>query len=135
MSIIISKEREISIELIQGMKEMKEILIQKEMLRDVVDNGFWEILYIRKYFQNEIIYSPFIYYTLDNMGDSNDLLKEINETQGDYVSPELARKVSLYYMAKNELVRDIRYYLCKKYNINYNKELEARKARNKKEGK
>lgn len=117
------------------MKEMKENSIHKEMLRDVVDNGFWEILYIRKYFLDEIIYSPFIYYTLDNMRDSNDLLEEINETTGKFVSPELARKVSLYYKAKNELVRDIRYYLCKEYNINYNKELEARKARNKKEGK
>ena len=114
---------------------MKEILIQKEMLRDVVDNGFWEILNIRKYFKNEIFYSPFIDYTLDNMGDSNDLLKEINETRGEYVTPELARKVSLYYKAKNELVRDVSYYLCKEYNINYNKELEARKTRNKKEGK
>lgn len=99
------------------------------MLRDVVDNGFWEILYIRKYFLNEIIYSPFIDYTLDNMGDSNDLLKEINETSGNFVSPQLARKVSLYYKAKNELVRDIRYYLCKDYNIDYNKELEVRKAK------
>lgn len=114
---------------------MKENYIHKEMLRDVVDNGFWEVLYIRKYFLNEIIHSPFIDYTLDNMKDSSDLLKELNETTGDFVSPELARKISLYYIAKNELVMDIRYYLYKEYNINYNKELEARKARNKKEGK
>lgn len=120
------------------MKEMKEILIHKEMLRNVVDSGFWEILYIRKYFLDEIIYSPFIDYTLDNMGDSNDLLKEINETSGNYVTPELARKVSLYYKAKNELVRDISFYLCKEYNITYSKELEKRKqkkAKLKKEGK
>ena len=78
------------------------ILIHKEMLRDVVDNGFWEILYIRKYFLDEIIHSPFIDYTLDNLGDSNDLLKEINETTGKFVTPELARKVSLYYKSKNE---------------------------------
>lgn len=107
------------------------------MLRDVVDRGFWEILYIRKYFLDELIYSPFIDYTLDNMGDSNDLLIEINKTTGKFVSPELARKVSLYYKSKNELIRDIRYYLCKEYNITYSEELEKRKqkAKLKKEGK
>lgn len=107
------------------------------MLRDVVNTGFWEILYIRKYFLDEIIYSPFIDYTLDNMGDSNDLLKEINETIGEFVTPELARKVSLYYTSKNELIRDISYYLSKEYNITYSKELEKRKqkAKLKKEGK
>lgn len=137
MSIIISVEREGVRDTPLGMKEMKENLIHKEMLRDVVDRGFREILYIRKYFLDEIIYSPFIDYTLDNMGDSNDLLKEINETTGNFVSPELARKVSLYYKAKNELVRDISYYLCKEYNITYSKELEKRKqkAKLKKEGK
>lgn len=113
------------------MQEMKEILIHKEMLRDAVDSGFWEILYIRKYFLDEISYTPFINYTLDNMGDSNDLLKEINETTGKFVTPELARKVSLYYKAKNELVRDISYYLCKEYNITYSKELEKRKQKSK----
>lgn len=113
---------------------MKEILIHKDMLRDVVDNAFWEILYIRKYFLNEIIYTPFIDYTLDSMGDSNDLLKEINETTGKFISSKLARKVSLYYKAEQELVRDIRYYLCKEYNITYSKELEIRKQKAK-EGK
>lgn len=109
------------------------------MVRDVVDNGFWEILYIRKYFLNEIIYTPFIDYTLDSLGDSNDLLKEINETTGKFVTPELARKVSLFYNSEQELVRDIRYYLCKEYNINYSTELEIRKQKakrkEKKEGK
>ena len=118
-------------------KRMEKILIHKEILRDVVDHGFWEILYIRKYFLDEIIYSPFIDYTIDNMGDSNDLLKEINETKGKFVTPELARKVSLYYKAKTELIRDIRFYLCKEYNINYSEELEKRKqkAKLKREGK
>lgn len=118
-------------------KRMEKIFIHKEMLRDIVDAGFWEILYIRKYFLDEIIYSPFIDYTLDNMGDSNDLLKEINETKGKFVTPELARKVSLYYKSEKELLRDIRFYLCKEYNITYSSELEARKqkAKLKKEGK
>lgn len=116
---------------------MEKIIIHKEMLRDVVDYGFWEILYIRKYFLDEIIYSPFIDYTIDSMRDSNDLLKEINETTDNFVSPELARKVSLYYKAEKELVRDVRFHLCKEYNINYSKELEKRKqkAKLKKEGK
>ena len=115
---------------------MKVNYIHKDMLRDVVDNGFWEILNIRKYFLGEIIYSPFIDYTIDNMGDSNDLLKEINAAHGEFVPPELARKVSLYYKSEKELLRDIRFYLCKEYNINYSKELEKRKqkAKLKKEG-
>lgn len=137
MSIIISVEREGVRDTPLGMKEMKEIMIHKDMLRDVVDNGFWEILNIRKYFQDELIFTQFIDYTLDNMGDSNDLLKEINETKGDFVTPELARKVSLYYKSKNELVRDISIYLCKKYNITYSTDLEKikQKAKLKKEGK
>lgn len=139
MSIIISVEREGVRDTPLGMKEMKENLIHKEMLRDVVDNGFWEILNIRKFFQDEIIYTSFIDYTIDIMVDSNDLLKEINETKGEFVSSELARKVSLYYKAEQELLRDIRYYLCKEYNITYSKELEIRKQKakrkEKKEGK
>lgn len=105
----------------------KKILIQKDMLRDVVDNGFWEILNIRKYFINELIHTPFIEYTLDNLGDSNDLLKEINETHEDFVSCDLCRKVSLYYKAEKNLLSDIRFYLCKEYNITYLTELKARK--------
>lgn len=107
------------------MKE-KKIYIHKDMLRDVIDNCFWEILHIRKYFLDEILYSPFIDYTLDNMNDSNDLLKEITETPGNFVSPELAKKVSLYYKSEKELLRDVRFYLCKEYNINYSTELEQR---------
>ena len=114
---------------------MQKNLIEKDMLRDVVDNGFWEILNIRKYFLNEIIYTPFIDYTLDSMGDSNDLLKEINESNENFVSCELAIKVSLYYKAEKELLRDIRFYLCKEYNITYSKELKARKERAKRKEK
>ncbi len=137
MSIIINVEREGVRDTPLGMKEMKEMnenYIHKDMLRDVLDNGFWEIVHIRKNFLDELIYSPFINYTLDNMGDSNDLLKEINDTSGNFVSPELARKVSLYYKSEQELVRDIRYYLYKEYNINYNEELAARKQRKNKKG-
>lgn len=131
-SIIIDVEREGHRDSPLGKKEMNEIencYIHKDMLRDVVDNGFWEILDIRKYFLNEIIYSPFIDYTLDNMRDSNDLLKEINETTGKFVHPDLAKKVSLYYKSEQELVRDVSFYLYKEYNLTYSKELKKRKQK------
>lgn len=116
------------------MKEMKENeLIYKRMLCDVVDNGFWEIQRIRRYFLNELLYSDFINYTNDNQEDSNILLKELYDVQGDYVTNELARKVGLYYKAKEELVRDIRYYLLLNYDIVYNDELEKRMKESKKE--
>lgn len=135
MSIIISEEREIT-KVIQGMKEMKEnVFIYKRMLCDVVDKGFWEIQRIRRCFRNELLYSDFMDYTNDNMEDSNVLLKELYETKGDYVTAELARKVSLYYEAKEELIRDIRYYLLQNYDIVYNDELEKRMNIEKKEGK
>lgn len=110
-------------------------LIYKRMLCDVVDNGFWEIHRIRKYFLDELLYSDFINYTDDNQEDSNKLLKELYDVKGDYVTAELARKVGLYYKAKEELVRDFRYYLFKNYDIVYNDELEKRMKESKKEGK
>lgn len=108
------------------MKEMKEKMIYKRMLCDVVDNGFWEIQRIRRYFLNELLCSDFMDYTNDNQEDSNKLLKELYEVQGDYVTADLARKVSLYYKAKEDLVRDIRYYLLQNYDIVYNDELKKR---------
>lgn len=116
------------------MKEMKEKMIYKYMLCDVVDNGFWEIQRIRRYFLNELLYSDFMDYTNDNQKDSNKLLKELYDVKGDYVTAELARKVSLYYKSKEELVRDIRYYLLKTYDIVYNDELEKRMKESKKRG-
>lgn len=113
------------------MKEMKENLIYKRMLCDVVDNGFWEILRIRKYFIDELLYTDFMNYTDDNMGDSNNLLKELYDVKGDFVTAELARKVGLYYKAKNDLVSDIRFYLCNEYSINYDKELKRRMTKKK----
>lgn len=110
--------------------------IYKQMLCDLVDKGFWEVLRIRKYFINELLYTDYIDYTIDNVGDSNDLLNELYNTKGDYVTPKLARKVSLYYKAKNELISDIRFYLCKEYGITLNDELTKRMNKSKKkEGK
>lgn len=109
------------------MKEMKKNeLIYKRMLCDVLDSGFWEVMQIRKYFIDELLYTDYMDYTLDNASDNNDLLKELTETEGDYVTPKLARKVSLYYQAKNDLVSDIRFYLCKKYGITLKTELQKR---------
>lgn len=96
------------------------------MLCDVVDHGFWEIQRIRRYFRDELLYSDFMDYTNDNQKDSNKLLKELYDVKGDYVTDELTRKVGLYYKAKEELVRDIRYYLLQNYDIVYNVELEKR---------
>ena len=132
MSIIISVEREGVRDTPLGMKEMKEILIHKDMLRDVVDNGFWEIQRIKRYFLNELLYSDFMDYTNDNQEDNNKLLKELYDVKGDYVTADLARKVSLYYEAKEELIRDISYYLLKTYDIVYNDELEKRMKESKK---
>lgn len=118
------------------MKEMKEnAMIYKRMLCDVVDNGFWEIQRIRRYFLNELLYSDFMDYTNDNQEDSTKLLKELYDVKGDYVAAELARKVSLYYEAKEDLVRDITFHLLKTYDIVYNDELEKRMKESKKEGK
>lgn len=118
------------------MKEMKENeIIYKRMLCDVVDTGFWEIQRIRRYFLDELLYSDFMDYTNDNQKDSNKLLKELYDVENDYVSAELARKVGLYYKAKEELIRDIRYYLLETYDIVYNDELVKRINEEKKEGK
>lgn len=110
--------------------------IHKRMLCDVLDSGFWEVISIRKYFIDELLYTDYMDYTLDNACDSNDLLKELYDTKGDYVTPKIAQKVSLYYKAKNELVSDIRFYLCKEYGITLNDELHKRINKSKKkEGK
>ena len=106
--------------------------IYKRMLCDVLDNGFWEVMRIRKYFIDELLYTDYMDYTLDNVADSNDLLKELYDIKGDYVKPKLAKKVSLYYKAKNELVSDIRFYLCKEYGIVLDYELQKRMNESKK---
>lgn len=106
------------------------------MLCDVVDSGFWEVQRIRKYFLNELHNTNYMNYTIDNMNDSNNILKELYDIKGDYITTKLAKKVSLYYKAKYDLVCDIRFYLCKEYSINLNDELQKRMNESKKkEGK
>lgn len=139
MSIIISVEREGVRNTPLGMKEMKEIKIYSEMLDMVLNNCFWEVMDARTYFLNELMYSDFMIYTHDNCQDNNKLIELVSHNDSDYsayVSPAVAEKVGNYYKATHELMRDIRFYLYKNYGINYNKELEKRKAKRnaKKEG-
>lgn len=115
------------------MKEMKENYIQKEMLRDSLDNAFWQVMDARIYFLDELIYSDYMDYALDMAGDSTDLLNLLDKSCESYVHPYIARKISLHYKAVQDLMNDIRFYLVKHFGIDYNKELAKRKA--KKEGK
>ena len=140
MSIIISVERRGNRDTLIGMKEMKEMkemnYIHKELLRDCLDKCFWELMDARIYFLDELIYTDFMDYTLDMTGDSTDLTKILDENCYSYVHPHIARKISIYYQAVQELMRDIRFYLLKKYDIDYNKELTKRiNESKKKEGK
>ena len=112
--------------------EKDNVFIHKKMLCDVVDNSFWEIQRIRKYFLEELLYTDFMIYTIDSMEDSNNLLKELYNTKGDFVTPKLAKKVSIYYKSKYDLVCDIRFYLSKEYGISLNSELQKRINKSKK---
>lgn len=140
MSIIVSVEREGIRSIPLGMKEMKEIemnYIHKEMFRDCLDRCFWEVMNARIYFIDELLYTDYMDYTLDLAGDSNDLTLLLDKSTDKFVHPYIARKISIYYNAVNDLLFDIKSYLFKKYDIDYYKELENRKAKRneKKEGK
>lgn len=140
MRIIISVEREGVRDTPLGMKEMKEMkenLIHKGMLRDSLDATFWQVMNTRIYFLNELIYSDYMDYALDMAGDSTDLKNLLYKSSEDYVHPYIARKISLHYKATQELMSDIKFYLSKNYDINYDKELAKRQAKRnaKKEGK
>lgn len=117
------------------MKEMKENYIHKEMLRNTLDNLFWQVMDARIYFLDELIYSDYMNYALDMAGDSTDLKNLLDTSCDSYVHPYIARKISLHYKAVQDLMTDIRFYLVKNYDIDYNKELAKRKAKAKKEGK
>ena len=133
MSIIISVEREGVRDTPLGMKEMKENYIHKEMLRDILDNAFWQVMDARIYFLDELLYSDYMVYALDMAGDSTDLKNLLDKSSDSYVPPYIARKISLHYKAVQDLMTDIRFYLAKNFGIDYNKEITKRKA--KKEGK
>lgn len=135
MSIIISKEREIT-KVIQGMKEMKENYIHKEILRNSLDVCFWEVMNARIYFMDELLFTDFMDYALDLANDSSDLSLLLDKSTDEFVHPYIARKISIYYNSVQDLIFDIKSYLLKNYDIDYNKELENRKTkRNEKRGK
>ena len=115
---------------------MKENYIHKEMLRNSLDMCFWEVMNARIYFLDELLLTDFMNYALDMAGDSTDLSLLLDKTTDKFVHPYVARKISLYYQSVQDLMFDIKSYLLKKYNIDYNKEIENRKAKRnaKKEG-
>lgn len=122
------------------MKEMKEIemnYIHKEMLKNTLDNAFWQVMDARIYFLDELIYSDYKDYALDMADDNTDLKNLLYKSSDSYVHPYIARKISLHYKAVQDLMRDIRFYLVKNFGIDYNKELPKRQAKRKakKEGK
>lgn len=116
---------------------MKENYIHKEILRNSLDVCFWEVMNARIYFLNELLFTDFMEYALDMAGDSTDLSLLLDKSSDNYVHPYIARKISVYYQSVQKLMFDIKSYLLKEYNIDYNKELENRKAKRnaKKEGK
>ena len=120
------------------MKEMKEIemsYIHKEMLRDSLNNAFWQVMEARVYFLNELIYSDYMNYALDITRDNNDLKNLLDKSSDSYIHPYIARKISLHYNAVQDLMTDIKFYLIKKYGIDYDKELAKRTEKANKEGK
>lgn len=132
MSIIISVERRGIIDTLIGMKEMNEIencYIHKDILRESLDVCFWEVMNARIYFQDELLFTDFMHYALDMAGDSTDLSILLNKSTDKFVHPYIARKISIYYNSVQDLMFDIKSYLLNNYNIDYNKELEIRKAK------
>lgn len=108
---------------------MKDNLIHKDMLRDILDTVFWQVMDARIYFLDELIYSDYKDYALDMAGDNTDLKNLLYKSSDDYVPPYIAKKISLHYKAVQELMIDIKFYLSKNYGINYDKELAKRKAK------
>ena len=111
---------------------MKENYIHKEILRESLDLCFWEVMNARIYFIDELLFTDFMDYTLDLANDSTSLTVLVDKSTYDYIHPYIARKISVYYHSVQELMFDIKSYLLNKYDIDYYKELENRKAKRKK---
>lgn len=132
MSIIISVERRGTRDTLIGMKEMNEMkncYIHKDMLRASLDVCFWEVMNARIYFADELLFTDFMNYALDLAGDSTDLSILLDKSTDKFVHPYIARKISIYYNSVQDLMFDIKSYLLNNYNIDYDKELENRKAK------
>ena len=111
------------------MKEMKENYIHKEILRNSLDSCFWEVMNARIYFIDELLFTDFMDYALDMASDSTDLSLLLDKSTEDFIHPYIARKISIYYQSVQDLMFDIKSYLSQKYDIDYYKELENRKAK------
>lgn len=116
-------------------KKMEEIkkknYIHKEILRNSLDACFWEVMNARTYFIDELLFTDYMDYLLDMAGDSTNLTILLDKSTNKFIHPYIARKISLYYKAVQDLIFDIKSYLLKKYDIDYYKELEKRKAKRK----
>lgn len=116
---------------------MKEIKINAEMLRDVLDRCFWDVMDLSTYFLNELSGTDLMAYIHDNCHNNNELQHLVSYGSSysndyrEYVTPEVAEKVGSYYDDTQDLIRTIRFYLCKYYEIDLNKELKKRKEERK----
>lgn len=118
---------------------MKDIKINAEMLRDLLDKCFWDVMDLATYFMNELSGTDLMTYIHDNCHDNNKLQHLLSygssyydsDDYSDYVTPEVAEKVGNYYKVTKELISTIRLYLCKYYEIDLNKEFEKRKEERK----
>lgn len=109
--------------------------IHKDMLRDILDACFWKVMNVRIYFQDELLFTDFMDYALDIADDSTNLSVLLDKSTDKFVHPYIAKKISIYYKSVQDLMFDIKLYLLNNYDIDYNKELENRKQKEKKEGK
>lgn len=127
MSIIISEEREISIGLIQGMKEMKE----KVFINDgIVSMGIYkEIDYLydfrgafRKLFieKNGI---DFDCYLTDMISDGYDLTSNLLKYRRYEIPAYLVNRINRWYNSCEDLLRDINFWLKNDCDINNSYEL------------
>nr|DAI31761.1 MAG TPA: hypothetical protein [Caudoviricetes sp.] len=83
----------------------------------------------RIYFIDELLFTDFMDYALDMASDSTDLSLLLDKSTEDFIHPYIARKISIYYQSVQDLMFDIKSYLSQKYDIDYYKELENRKAK------
>ena len=124
------------------MKEMKENVFFKKMYREVLNNGFDEIMKYRDCFRDEMCnplkevsenYFDFNHYSNDLLDDCLVMLRQLNDlyTHDKYINYEMALKISKWYESVDDLLCDFRTYLLAKCNVLYWKRLEAYK----KEGK
>lgn len=122
MSIIISVEREISKELIQGIKEMKDKVF---ISNGIVSMGIYrEIDYLQDYrgaFRHEFIKNngiDFDCYLTDMICDGYNLTSELLKYRRCEIPTYLIDKINKWYSACENLVVDVHFWLKNDCNIN-----------------